>query len=227
MSAVETALETELNQQLEALIRQTQLKVSVEKRSQLVRFVLMMHKWNKAYNLSSVREPQQMLIKHIMDSLVVLPHLHKGIHSKQIGFEQVRKIADVGTGPGLPGIPLAIMCEDIEFTLIDSLGKRIRFIKQVCFELGIKNVQALHTRVENVQQQDFDLVLSRAFASLEDMLSWCAHLVAHGGEFLALKGHLHQDELAKVPAAFSVAQTYPLLVPSLEGERHLVRIIRA
>ncbi|MBT1451579.1 16S rRNA (guanine(527)-N(7))-methyltransferase RsmG [Glaciecola sp. XM2] len=198
---------------LKGLIAQTNLTVTSEQVEKLVAFVLLIEKWNKAYNLSSVREPEQMLVKHIMDALVVSEYV-KGDN-----------IADVGTGPGLPGIPLAILFPEKQFTLIDSLGKRIRFIKQACYELKITNVDAIQARVEQVQvETKFDTVLSRAFASLADMLNWCAHLVGNQGEFLALKGQLHQDELSQVPDTFLVSGTHALFVPSLIGERHLVSI---
>jgi 16S rRNA (guanine527-N7)-methyltransferase len=203
----------QLQRQLGHLIDQSELQLSQDKIITLVAFVLLMQKWNKAYNLSSVRDPEQMLVRHIMDSLVVSPFIH------------ANQIADVGTGPGLPGIPLAIMFPEKQFTLIDSLGKRIRFIKQACYELNIQNVEAIEARVEDVKPDPgFDIVLSRAFASLADMLNWCEHLVAKNGEFLALKGQLHQDELAQVPSRFVVADTKALVVPSLIGERHVVSI---
>lgn len=205
--------ETTLIDQLVSLISKTQLQVSEQQIDKMIGFVLLMNKWNKAYNLSSVREPEQMLIKHIMDSMVVAPFIHG------------QSIVDVGTGPGLPGIPLAIMFPAKQFTLIDSLGKRIRFIKQACYELNITNVNAIQSRVEDIAPNPlFDVVVSRAFASLSDMLCWCAHLVDDNGEFLALKGQLHQDELAQVPKQFAVKQTVSLFVPSLVGERHLVSI---
>jgi len=208
-----SSLVSSLTEQLKDLIAETDLVVSAQQIDTLVGFVTLMHKWNKAYNLSSVREPEQMLIKHIMDALVVAPYI-TGKH-----------IVDVGTGPGLPGIPLAIMFPNKHFTLVDSLGKRIRFIKQACYELKIENVDALQTRVEDLQVTPlFDTVVSRAFASLSDMLNWCGHLVDNNGEFLALKGQLHQDELSAVPEKFKITNTIELVVPSLVGERHLVSI---
>ncbi|MGQ8367296.1 16S rRNA (guanine(527)-N(7))-methyltransferase RsmG [Glaciecola sp. 1036] len=198
---------------LQALIAETNLSVTNKQEQQLVGLVNLMHKWNKAYNLSSVRDPNEMLVKHIMDSIVVTP------------FVSGARVADVGTGPGLPGLPLAIMLPEVEFTLIDSLGKRIRFIKQALFELDIKNVNAIQARVEEFQPSiGFDCILSRAFASMSDMLSWCEHLVAPTGEFLALKGQLNKAELADIPAGFTVVNTEKLVVPQLEGERHLVKI---
>lgn len=207
---------TELQQKLDALIAQTTLEVSEQQRSQLLGYVAMLDKWNKAYNLTSVRKPEDMLVKHIMDSIVVSPHLHGD------------SLIDVGTGPGLPGIPLAIMNPGKSFTLLDSLGKRIRFIKQVIHELKIENVSPVQSRVEEfVPETKFDMVLSRAFASMNDMVSWCHHLPKDDdGIFLALKGIYPMDEIDNLPSWCSVTDIKALQVPELEGERHLVTLSR-
>jgi 16S rRNA (guanine527-N7)-methyltransferase len=153
-----------------------------------------------------------MLVKHILDSIVVSPHL------------EGQRFIDVGTGPGLPGIPLAIMNPDKQFYLLDSLGKRIRFIKQVLHELKITNVTTVQSRVEAfVPEEGFDGVLSRAFASIQDMLEWCHHLPKeNSGRFLALKGQLPEDEIERLPDWCNVISIKPLQVPELDGERHLV-----
>ncbi|KJY82525.1 16S rRNA methyltransferase [Vibrio galatheae] len=205
-----------LRTQLDALIAQTDLEVSSHQREQLVGYVEMLNKWNKAYNLTSVRDPQEMLVKHIMDSIIVSTHLQGG------------RFIDVGTGPGLPGIPLSIMNPDKTFVLLDSLGKRIRFIKQVLHELKIANVTPIQSRVEEYQPEDkFDAVLSRAFASMTDMVEWCHHLPKSGsGRFFALKGQLPQDEIEQLPEWCSVTDIKALNVPQLEGERHLVILSR-
>jgi len=206
-------LENDLLIVLKSSLKNCELVVTEEQQQQLIRFVLMMHKWNKAYNLTSVRDPQQMVIKHIVDSIVVAPFLDK-IH-----------YIDVGTGPGLPGIPLAIMCPDKQFILLDSLGKRVRFMKQVAYELKIDNIQPVQSRVEDfIPNVKIDGVLSRAFASLKDMLHWCQHLVDSHGVFLALKGQLPTDELDLLPLGFTLQETIKLDVPGLEGERHIVKI---
>ncbi|MBY6188758.1 16S rRNA (guanine(527)-N(7))-methyltransferase RsmG [Marinobacter hydrocarbonoclasticus] len=202
-----------LAKRLSTLIDASGLTVSTEQQAQLVELVQMLDKWNKAYNLTSVRDPMDMLEKHILDSIVVGPHL------------QGRRFIDVGTGPGLPGLPLAICNPDKEFVLLDSLGKRIRFIRQVIHTLGLTNVTAVESRVEAYQpEHGFDVVLSRAFASLQDMLSWCAHLPAADGHFLALKGQLDPEELADIPAQFQVENTVALKVPGLDAQRHLVKV---
>ncbi len=205
-----------LREKLDALIAQTELDVSDKQRELLVGYVAMLDKWNKAYNLTSVRDPQDMLVKHILDSIIVSTHL------------QGERFIDVGTGPGLPGIPLAIMNPDKEFYLLDSLGKRIRFIKQVLHELKIENVTPIQSRVEEFQPEEkFDAVLSRAFASMIDMVSWCHHLPkTDTGLFLALKGQLPHDEIEQLPDWCSVTDIKSLHVPELEGERHLVILSR-
>ncbi|ELD1800345.1 16S rRNA (guanine(527)-N(7))-methyltransferase RsmG [Vibrio fluvialis] len=205
-----------LRVKLDALIAQTDLEVSEHQREQLVGYVELLNKWNKAYNLTSVRDPMEMIVKHILDSIVVSPLL--------VG----ERFIDVGTGPGLPGIPLAIMNPEKSFVLLDSLGKRIRFIKQVLHELKIANVTPVQSRVEDYDgEEGFDGVLSRAFASITDMVEWCHHLPrAHTGVFLALKGLLPQEEIAQLPEWCSVTDIKALNVPELEGERHLVILSR-
>ena len=205
-----------LRQKLDELIAETDLSVTDTQRNQLVGYVEMLDKWNKAYNLTSVRDPQEMLVRHILDSIIVSTHL--------VG----ERFIDVGTGPGLPGIPLSIMCPDKEFHLLDSLGKRMRFIKQVIHELKIENVTPIQSRVEEYLPEDkFDGVLSRAFASMVDMVEWCHHLPKKStGRFLALKGQLSQDEISSLPEWCCVIDVKLLQVPQLEGERHLVILSR-
>ncbi|WP_428771885.1 16S rRNA (guanine(527)-N(7))-methyltransferase RsmG [Vibrio sp.] len=201
-----------LRQRLDDLLSQTELQVTEHQKQQLLGYVELLNKWNKAYNLTSVRDPEQMLTRHILDSIVVSPHLNG------------QRFIDVGTGPGLPGIPLAIMNPDAEFVLLDSLGKRVRFLKQVVHDLKLNNVTPVQSRVEEFQpEQKFDGVLSRAFASMTDMLEWCHHLPKpENGLFLALKGQRPTDEIDQLPAWSDVIEIISLTVPELEGERHLV-----
>jgi len=205
-----------LRVKLEQLVKQAELTVTELQIEQLVRYVTLLDKWNKAYNLTSVRDPMDMLVKHILDSIIVSQHL-KG-----------RRFIDVGTGPGLPGIPLSIMNPSDDFYLLDSLGKRIRFIKQVVHELKLTNVTPIQNRVEEFEPDEkFDGVLSRAFASMTDMVEWCHHLPKEGsGVFYALKGQLSQDELNQLPDWCQVDSVEALTVPQLEGERHLVTLSR-
>ncbi|MBE2896823.1 16S rRNA (guanine(527)-N(7))-methyltransferase RsmG [Pasteurellaceae bacterium HPA106] len=199
-----------MRKHLDNLLNQTALSVLDSQRDQLVAYVELLHKWNKAYNLTSVRDPQEMLVKHIMDSLVVSEHL------------QGKTFIDVGTGPGLPGIPLAIIQPDCQFTLLDSLGKRVRFLQQAITQLGLTHVEAVQSRVEDYDKVRFDGVLSRAFASLSDMINWCAHLPNEQGHFYALKGHVNAVELNTLPHFIKVDKKISLNVPELIGERNLI-----
>ncbi|MDY0923618.1 MULTISPECIES: 16S rRNA (guanine(527)-N(7))-methyltransferase RsmG [unclassified Leclercia] len=196
---------------LTRLLDQAGISLTDHQKNQLVGYVDMLHKWNKAYNLTSVRDPNEMLVRHILDSIVVAPHL------------QGERFIDVGTGPGLPGIPLSIVRPECQFTLLDSLGKRVRFLRQVQHELKLENIYPVQSRVEEYPAEPpFDGVISRAFASLNDMIGWCKHLPAQNGRFYALKGILPEDEIAQLPDGFEVESAIKLRVPQLEGERHLV-----
>lgn len=198
---------------LSRLLADAGISLTDHQKNQLIAYVDMLHKWNKAYNLTSVRDPGEMLVRHILDSIVVAPYL------------QGERFIDVGTGPGLPGIPLSIVRPEAHFTLLDSLGKRVRFLRQVQHELALKNITPVQSRVEDFPAEPpFDGVISRAFASLNDMVSWCHHLPGDCGRFYALKGQLPEDEIAALPAQFSVEAVQKLSVPQLDGERHLVVI---
>ncbi|WP_392552414.1 16S rRNA (guanine(527)-N(7))-methyltransferase RsmG [Orbus wheelerorum] len=194
------------------LLKQTDLIVSEQQLDLLICYVEMLNKWNKAYNLTSVRDPNEMLTKHIMDSLVVSPYL------------QGNSFIDVGTGPGLPGIPLAIINPDKKFDLVDSLGKRVRFLKQVQFELKLDNINPIQSRIEEYTAYQFDGVISRAFASLNDMLNWCHHLPNDNGIFYALKSIASQEELKSLPSKFTILDVIKLNVPNLNAERNLIMI---
>ena len=201
-----------LTSKLQSLIANTQLQVTEQQVNLLIQYVELLHKWNKAYNLTSVRDPQDMLIKHIMDSLMVGEVL------------EGNSFIDVGTGPGLPGIPLAILYPQRSFVLLDSLGKRITFLRQVVFQLKLTNVQPVKSRVEDyLENTPFDGVLSRAFSSLNDMVSWCSHLISENhGQFFALKGQYPTDELAQLPKNISLVSSHKIKVPELQGERHVI-----
>ncbi|WP_290654841.1 16S rRNA (guanine(527)-N(7))-methyltransferase RsmG [Idiomarina sp.] len=207
-----------MKESLKSLLSQTKIEsllmLDENQLDQLVQLVEQLDKWNKAYNLTSVRDPKQMVSRHIVDSLIISPFLTGD------------RFIDVGTGPGLPGLPLAIANPDKSFVLLDSLGKRIRFIRQVCHQLGIKNVQAVQSRVEYYTEQNnsFDGVLSRAFASLDDMLTWCKHLPKNNGKFLALKGQYPQQELDELSEQYKIEQISSLNVPGVDGDRHIVVI---
>ena len=208
------SLQQELHTILTSGLDALSLELSDMQQQQLVDYVVMIDKWNKAYNLTSVRDPKQMMVKHILDSLAIVPYLSDSADEN---------IIDVGTGPGLPGMPLAIAFPNKSFTLLDSLGKRVRFMTQCVHSLKLTNVTPVQSRVEEHNgEKSYDIVLSRAFASLKDMLHWCEHLVDSEGQFLALKGQFPQEEIDEVSDHFQVSRTENLTVPNLVGERHLV-----
>ena len=158
-------------------------------------------KWNKAYNLTAVRDPAQMVTRHLLDSLAVLPYIN-GSH-----------VIDVGSGAGLPGIPLALMCPERQFTLLDSNNKKTRFMTQAVIELGLKNVVVKHCRVEQLAEPPFDTVISRAFATIADMLTVAGHLAGTDGKYLAMKGVFPEEELAALPPGYHAEVVHTLQVP--------------
>lgn len=183
---------------------------SCEKLELLLKFIDLIAKWNKAYNLTAIRDKEEMARLHILDSLAICPHLHG------------KRLIDIGTGAGLPGIPLAIYRPDMEFVLLDSNAKKTRFVQQAVLELQLKNVTVVHSRVEDYQpQQGFDSVVCRAFASLADILKLTHHLFNRDGMLLAMKGQQPVEELAQLKHPF---QIIPLVVPQVEAERCLVCI---
>lgn len=176
-------------------------------------FVELLARWNRAFNLTAVRDPEQMVYRHLLDSLAVLPHL------------EGERFVDVGTGAGLPGIPLAVANPGAHFLLLDGNGKKIRFVHQAVAELGLTNVEARAERAElHRPAVPYDGVLSRAFGSLADLVRLCAHLVAPTGRFYALKGRYPAAELSALPKGYTVTACLPLTVPGIKGERHLLAI---
>lgn len=189
------------------------LRVDEGQSEQLLTYLQLLQKWNAAYNLTAVRDPAQMVIRHLLDSLAVAPYL---------GAD---RSVDVGTGAGLPGVPLAILFPARRFDLLDSNGKKTRFLFQVKTALSLDNMQVHHQRVESFRPGGvYDAVLSRAFASLRDMVSACRHLLAPGGRFLAMKGSLNARELEDMTACGEVLAVHPLAVPGLDEQRHLLEI---
>ena len=181
-------------------------------RAKLAAHLELIAKWNRVHNLTAVRETAQMVVLHALDSLSVLPHL-----------EGAKTLVDVGTGPGLPGIPVAIARPDAHVTLLDSSHKKCAFLQQAKSELALANVEVVCDRVEHWKPASrFDAVVSRAFSELADFVTQAQHLVAPGGKLIAMKGVYPFDEIARVPATHRVAQVVELYVPKLEAKRHLV-----
>nr|WP_199043443.1 16S rRNA (guanine(527)-N(7))-methyltransferase RsmG [Dyella sp. ASV24] len=175
----------------------------------LLDYQALLARWNATYNLTAIRDPGEMVSRHLVDSLAVLPYV------------QGQTLADLGTGPGLPGIPLAIAAPERQVLLVDSNGKKVRFLREAIRSLKLENVRAVQSRVEEVEGQ-FDCITARAFASLEDMLAWGGHLLTKDGIWLAMKGKHPDEELPGVPAGFEVRAIHTLNVPDVGGERHLV-----
>ena len=207
--------ESQLADVLEAGMQEMGVDYSSLQRDQLLAYLELLITWNKAYNLTAIRDPAQMIALHLLDSLTILPHVN-GKH-----------LIDVGTGAGLPGIPLAIMCPDQQFTLLDSNGKKTRFLFQARCQLGLANVTEIQSRVEQHQPREcYDVVLSRAFTSIAEMVDKCHHLLAAQGVFLAMKGKFPHSELSEVAKDYKVEASHTLQVPGVEGERHLIVIGR-
>ncbi len=179
----------------------------------LLNYLSLLLKWNAAYNLTAVRDPEQMVIKHLLDSLAILPYV------------QGKTLIDVGTGAGLPGFVLALVKPELQVTMLDSNGKKIRFLRQAIADIGVKNAEAVQCRVEDFDRK-FDVVSSRAFATLTDMVLGSAQLLNEGGEFLAMKGVWPTEEIAELPEGFVVRDVVALQIPFLDEERHLVRLAK-
>ncbi|KQY00072.1 16S rRNA (guanine(527)-N(7))-methyltransferase RsmG [Massilia sp. Root133] len=193
------------------------LDVSPAQQDKLMNYLALMFKWNAVYNLTSLRDPMQMVTHHLLDSLAAVP-----------AFAAARNVLDVGSGGGLPGIVLAIVRPDMKVSMIDTVHKKTAFLTQVKAELGLANVTVYTARVEQLQVSDkFDVITSRAFADLSDFVNWSSHLLADGGRYIALKGVAPKDEQERLPAEWKVDKVEPLDVPRLGAERHLVFIERS
>lgn len=201
--------------QLQARLREGLAQLAIDanasQQKALLDYLELLAKWNKAYNLTAVDDPLTMVSRHVLDSLSIAPHL--------LG----ETFIDVGTGAGLPGVPLAILFPARAFTLLDSAGKRTRFLIQVQSALALSNIRIVQSRAEQYQPPaQFDGVLSRAFAALQDMVTHCQHLCKPGGRYYAMKGQLPSDEIAALPATVLVEQQTRLTVPFESAARHLV-----
>lgn len=199
------------------------LQCALDVQAKLLDYVHLLDKWNRVYNLTAVRDPTQMVTRHLLDSLTVLPFLNEEQGKEQKG----QQILDVGTGAGLPGIPLALLSAQTHpersFVLLDSNSKKTRFMQQAVVELTLENVQVVHARTETFDlEQAFDVVLSRAFASVADMLAGAGSHCKPGGVMLAMKGADPSAECENLDAAFVVEKVHQLQVPGLNEERHLV-----
>ncbi|MDP1740586.1 MAG: 16S rRNA (guanine(527)-N(7))-methyltransferase RsmG [Polaromonas sp.] len=206
--------EPELRAGLDAL----QLSLNDIQRGQLLDYLELIAKWTQVYNLTAVRDPSEMLTHHVLDSLAAIPPLRR--HLAEAGLSQAR-LLDVGSGAGLPGVVMAICCPELAVSCVDTVAKKAAFIRQAALSLKLPNLAGLHARVENLNQP-FDVICSRAFASLPDFTLWSAGSLAPGGVWLAMKGKYPADEISALPAPVEVFHVEQLLVPGLNAERCIV-----
>jgi len=185
------------------------LDLPVADQAKLIAFRDLLLKWNKTYNLTALRDPGLAISHHLLDSLAILPHLGSG------------PLLDVGSGGGLPGIPLAIACPELSVSMVDTVQKKTTFLQQAAIELGLKNVAVHHARVEEISGQ-YAQISSRAFSELALFVSLTRHLLAPGGRWLAMKGVRPDDEVKALPADVAIEAIIPLTVPGLDAERHLI-----
>ena len=182
----------------------------------LLAYLALLARWNATYNLTAIRDPRDMVAKHLLDSLAMQPFV-RGL----------RTLADLGTGPGLPGIPLAIATPALQVTLVESNGKKARFLREAARQLGLGNVQVAESRIEAFRPgTHFDAITARALATLPLILELGGHLPGPGGRLLAMKGVVPDEEIATLPAGWRLAAVHPLRVPGLDAERHLVEVAR-
>ncbi len=195
----------------------TTLGLDTELAKPLLAYVALLHRWNQTYNLTAIREPHDMLVKHLLDSLAMHAHL-----------DGIGTLADLGTGPGLPGIPLAIARPQLQVTLVESNGKKARFLREAVRQLTLSNVKVAESRIEAFDAPgQFDAITARALATLPLILELGGHLLTPTGRLLAMKGVLPADEIAALPAGWQLVASHPLHVPGLGAERHLVEVGRS
>jgi 16S rRNA (guanine527-N7)-methyltransferase len=208
---------------LEAGLRQgiTELGLDLSERQvrQLLDYLVLLQKWNRVYNLTAVRDPQQMVVQHLLDSLSMIQPLQRELLRRNKG-EGVR-LLDVGSGGGLPGVVIAVCCPDIRVTCVDAVAKKAAFVRQVAASLALVNLHAEHARVESLGGA-FDIICARAFASLPDFVQWTSALLGKGGCWLAMKGQHPDVEMAALPPTVSVFHVEQLVVPGLDAQRCIV-----
>jgi len=202
--------------QLKNALADNNFQISNEIQQKMIFFLELMEKWNAVFNLTAIRDFEKSIWIHLIDSLMIQSYVRGD------------RVIDVGSGAGLPGIPLALIFPDKHFVLLDSNGKKTRFIQQAVVELGLNNIEVIQSRVENYRpEQRFDSIITRAFATLAVMLERTAHLLARQGQFLAMKGVYPAEEITSIPAGFNLIAAHRFEIKGLEAERHLICIERS
>jgi 16S rRNA (guanine527-N7)-methyltransferase len=218
-------MQSEERQKLQSTLReavsQLPLNFSSEVLEKLLDYLALLHKWNAVYNLTAVRDPAQMLTQHLLDCMATVP-----------AFAHAQRLLDVGSGGGLPGVVIAIWAQQnasaMHVHLIDTVHKKTAFLTQVKAELGLRNMTVHTGRVEQFEMNEkCDVITSRAFAELSDFVRWSGHLLASGGELIALKGQAASEELERLPEEWQIIRRTAVKVPGLNAQRHLVHITRA
>ena len=205
----------DLRPHLEAGLRQLGLDAALAE--PLLAYLALLARWNATYNLTAIRDPREMLVKHLLDSLAMHAHL-----------DGIGNLADLGTGPGLPGIPLAIARPDLQVVLVESNGKKARFLREAVRQLKLGNANVAESRIEAFDARGrFDAITARALATLPLILELGGHLLKPEGRLLAMKGVVPEDEIAALPAGWRVAAVHPLRVPGLDAERHLLEVVKS
>ena len=206
---------TALRPELEAGLRALGLDAALA--TPLLEYVALLVRWNATYNLTAIRDPREMVSKHLLDSLAMHAYV-----------DDIGTLADLGTGPGLPGIPLAIAKPGLRVSLVESNGKKVRFLREAIRKLGLTNAEAVESRIEAFDAPGrFDAITARALATLPLILESGGHLLRPGGVLLAMKGVVPNDEIAALPAGWVVREMHPMRVPGLDAERHLVVVAAA
>jgi len=204
---------------LRAGLGELQLDLTDQQVGQLLDYQALIAKWTQVYNLTAVRDPAEMMTHHLLDSLAAVTPLRQ--HLQGAGVAQSAGLLDVGSGAGLPGVVIAICCPDVGVTCVDAVAKKAAFIKQAALVLKLPNLVGLHARVESVSQE-FNVICSRAFASLHDFTQWSVGALAPGGVWMAMKGKRAADEVAALPTLVEMFHVEQLLVPGLDAERCIV-----
>lgn len=222
---MQKSTQTEQQQALKQACKELELVPSPEQELQLLEYLEQLLKWNKTYNLTAIKDPDQALVHHIFDSLSIIHPIKRELENKKL---DEKNLLDVGSGAGLPGCIVAIMMPEVEVTCVDAVEKKVTFIRQIAGILKLGNLKAIHEKVEKLLDRKYSIITSRAFASLEDFANLAGELAKPNGILLAMKGKMPKDEIQALESRsqWKVDSVNSLQVPSMDAQRCLVRMIR-